>query len=121
MDLVYKNGVRCELQVRDDKVNDWSEAEHVIHDFDDGKVNPNKEITNLLAPTHDALRYKNSNPDLIKSYKKYDADCYVYAWDQAMLKSTKPLVLPDGIPKALENVNIIKTHKKVLEMQNKSK
>lgn len=123
MDLIYKNGVRCELQFRGNKIHEWSESEHLLHDFAEGKdvAKGNKEIENLLKPIYDALRVKNANPELKEAYNKYGKDCYKEAWDIEMSNPTKPLTLPGGVPKELDKQYIIKTHKQLVQIQNKSK
>lgn len=123
LDLVYKNGVRCELQIRDAKVNEWSEAEHILYDFAEGKdvAKGNKEIEELLNPIYDAIKIKNANKNLSDDYIVYGKDCYRDAWDKATGTPAEPLVLPEGIPKALDKENIIRVHEKLLEIQNRNK
>lgn len=123
LDLVYKNGVRCELQIRDAKVNEWSEAEHILYDFAEGKdvAKGNKEIEDLLNPVYDAIKIKNANKKLSDDYIVYGKDCYRDAWDKATGTPAEPLVLPEGMPKALDKENIIRVHDKLLEIQKRAK
>lgn len=100
--LVFKNNVRCELQIRDYHVHRIAEAEHYLYGIREQKNIG--VIEKFLNPVYTALKKIDSDPALKKSYEDYLKECYRCARDGEM--STK-VNLPENIPRVLDMENIM--------------
>lgn len=121
--LTYKNGVKCELQIRGNEVHHIAQSEHLLYDIREGKdiAKGNKTIENILDPIYSAIKKVYSTPKLKKSYDDYLNNFYYYKREIELLNSAIMPELSENIPKILDMNNIMQTQKKLTKIKDKLK
>ena len=126
MNIVYKNGVIGELQIRGSKIHELAESEHILYDIRESKdlAKGDKEIEKIVNPVVSAVKNldKSENAEIKKTFEDYVRNYYIYTRDLELGKTTggKP-VLPNNISSVLDLDNIKEVHGKIKELETARK
>lgn len=125
MNILHKNGIISEFQIRGKHINELAESEHIFYDISEGKdvSRGNSAIKQLVSPLEEAV-YKmaprDSDGNLIKpltpeytAYGDYLTESYKHARNIELGIPSKKPVLPPNISPLLDIDNIMDIHAKI--------
>lgn len=121
MNILHKNGVVSEFQIRGKYINELAESEHIYYDLSEGKdiSKGNPAIKELTDPLKNAVAdmNKKENSHIKAEYSKYLTSCYKYARMKELGIPMEKPVLPPSVNKLLDIENIIAIHEKIASIK----